>query len=225
VSPSRSSKPPKEQTAASTPDAKPAALDAYVQVGVVVGTHSHDGRLRILPQTANPQRFRPRAAIHIKGQRFVVARVQTQQHILLVKLNGIDSPEAGAELVREPVFVPERAVPKPPEGTYYHYQIIDMDVVAESGEPLGRLVEVLETGANDVFVVRDERQEWLLPAIGDVVVEVDLAARRMRVAIPQGLEPRPVAAPKPARPLRPRRRRSHHRDAGQAPQAPAPPQA
>ena len=107
--------------------------------------------------------------------------------------------------------MPLAEVPSPPAGTYYHYQLLDMDVVTQEGEALGRLAEVLVTGANDVYVVRSEHSELLVPAIADVVVDVDVETRRMTVVLPPGLEPRPLPAGKPAARRKPPRRRPRPR--------------
>jgi 16S rRNA processing protein RimM len=75
-----------------------------------------------------------------------------------------------------------------PEGVYYHWQILGLQVVTEQGESLGELVEILETGANDVYVVRDaEGRERLLPAIRSVVAQVDEQAGRLVVRPLPGL--------------------------------------
>ena len=78
------------------------------------------------------------------------------------------------------------AAPLPP-GTYYHHQLLGLPVVTEAGEALGALAEVLETGANDVYVVQGEGGELLLPAIRSVILSIDLAARQITVRVPDGL--------------------------------------
>ena len=81
-----------------------------------------------------------------------------------------------------------------------------MDVVTPGGQALGVLREVLVTGANDVYVVVTDGSELLVPALADVVVAVDVDARRMTVDVPPGLEPRALQPAKPAPPRRRRRR-------------------
>ena len=81
-----------------------------------------------------------------------------------------------------------------------------MAVVDEAGASLGTVTEILHTGANDVYVVADGESELLLPALADVVRDVDVEARRMSVALPDGIERRRLSGPKPARPARRRRR-------------------
>ena len=79
-------------------------------------------------------------------------------------------------------------MPPPPDGSYYHFQVIDMDVVSEDGEPMGKVAEILTTGSNDVYVVRDpSSKDVLVPAIADVVLSVDPDQNRMIVRLPDGL--------------------------------------
>ena len=82
----------------------------------------------------------------------------------------------------------EEAIPLE-EGEYYYFQLVGLTVETESGERLGRLAEVLETGANDVYVVRGPRGEVLLPAVEDVIRQVDLESRRVVVRLLPGMLP------------------------------------
>ena len=83
--------------------------------------------------------------------------------------------------------VPQDAVPPAPEGTFYYFQMLDMAVYTTQGEHLGTVIDILKTGANDVYVVRQDDQEVLVPAVADVVVEVNVEEKRMVVALPKGL--------------------------------------
>ena len=80
----------------------------------------------------------------------------------------------------------EEAVPLE-EGEYYHFQLTGLRVETEDGQWLGQLAEVLSTGANDVYVVRGPRGELLLPAVDEVVLELDLASKRMVVRLMRGM--------------------------------------
>jgi 16S rRNA processing protein RimM len=80
----------------------------------------------------------------------------------------------------------DRAVPLE-NGEYYLYQVIGLGVETDKGEALGRVIDVIETGANDVFVVQGASGELLIPAIGDVVQHLDLEARRLVVRLIPGL--------------------------------------
>jgi len=86
------------------------------------------------------------------------------------------------------LYVRADELPPLPEGEYYHHQLLGLRVFDLQGNLLGVLSEILETGANDVYVVRDEGgSEILLPVIEGVILEVDLGARRLIVNPPEWL--------------------------------------
>jgi 16S rRNA processing protein RimM len=177
-------------------------------VGVVVGTHGTDGVLRVQKESDNPERFRTGAALNVGERAFVVKRASSGPGgALLLKLAGLDTREAAAALLQEPLTVSTTDTPGLPENTYYHYQLLDMAVFGREGDQLGTLTEVLTTGANDVYVVTGKEAELMVPALANVIVEVDVEAGRMIVDVPEGLLPRPLtkAKPKSKRPQRKRR--------------------
>jgi 16S rRNA processing protein RimM len=107
---------------------------------------------------------------------------------MLVKFEGVESPEEAGQLRNQWVYVRASDVPSLPEGKLYQHELFGFDVVDENGERLGQLVEILETGANDVYVVRKEDgKEILLPAIPSVILELDAPRRLMRVHVLEGL--------------------------------------
>ena len=86
------------------------------------------------------------------------------------------------------VYVPTADRPELPEGEYYHHQLLGLNVVTTEDRELGILADIIETGANDVYVVRDaDGNEVLLPAIPPVILDVNLADRQMRVHLLDGL--------------------------------------
>jgi 16S rRNA processing protein RimM len=129
----------------------------------------------------------------LMGKRHASAVIQDchahGRHFLLY-LEGCPDRDAAERWREGEVFVRiEQAAPLP-EGTYYRWQILDLSVQTEDGEPLGKVAEILETGANDVYVVRNTKgSELLLPAIVDVVRRIDLAAGVMVVRLMAGLVP------------------------------------
>ncbi len=193
--------------------------EGFVQVGVVAGAHGLWGRLRILPVTDNPARFQPGGVVHISETPHTVESVDTAGQYLLVKLAGLDSDRRAHELAGAVVEVPASDVPPAPDGAYYHFQLLEAEVYDTVGAYLGRLEEVLSTGANDVYIVRNEGMELLVPAMADVVVSVDVAAARITVDLPPGLEPQPLPGRKPS-PRGPRRRRKTSRGPPRAGPAP-----
>jgi 16S rRNA processing protein RimM len=118
----------------------------------------------------------------------IVRSLRSHRGRYLLYLQGCDDREQAERLRNCELQVRlEDTAPLPP-GVYYHWQILGLQVLTESGEPLGEVVEILETGANDVYLVRDAQgAETLLPAIGSVVLQVDEPAGRMVVRLLPGL--------------------------------------
>lgn len=102
-------------------------------------------------------------------------------------LEGVDTPETATRLVGYSIMVDATWLPKLPEGQYYHYQIFGLTVVDGEGKVLGEIKDILETGGNDVYVVRQRDSEVLIPATDEVVVKIDLAAGCMTVNVLPGL--------------------------------------
>ncbi len=155
-------------------------------VGRVSRPHGVRGEVRVEIVTAYPERLAQRADFYLARpdspdvvQRYPVEGLRLHRETLLLKLGGCDDRNEAEELRGMLVQIPtEEAVPLE-EGEYYHFQIIGAAVETESGEALGRVVEVLETGANDVYIVRGPRGELLVPAIESVVRELGLDAKRV----------------------------------------------
>jgi 16S rRNA processing protein RimM len=120
-------------------------------------------------------------------ERYPLEAVRPHKGILLMKLGGIDDRDAAEGLRGMLVQVPlEDAVPLE-EDEYYYFQLSGMDVETDTGEWLGRVADVVGAGAHDVYVVRGPRGEILLPAIEDVILELDTDTRKMVVHLLPGM--------------------------------------
>jgi len=166
----------------------------YLAVGRVLRPHGLRGELRVEIITDYPERLRQHVFFYLASpdspevvRRYPVEGVRQHKGALLLKLGGCDDRDAAEGLRGMLVQVPlEDAVPLE-EGEYYHFQLMGLRVETEDGQWLGQLVEVLSTGANDVYIVRGPRGELLLPAVDDVVRELDLASKRMVVRLMRGM--------------------------------------
>jgi 16S rRNA processing protein RimM len=154
------------------------------------------GELIVDSLTDFPQRFRRAATLWAAGVSYTVRSARPHRGALLLELSGIDSRDQAESLSGLLLEVPEDELPALAEGEYYRFQIVGMDVVDRAGQPLGRIEDVLDTGANDVYVVRNAEGDLLLPATDAVVKEVDVAGRRMVVELMAGLERKPHPQPR-----------------------------
>jgi 16S rRNA processing protein RimM len=116
-----------------------------------------------------------------------VERARLHQGVVILKLGGCDTRNDAETLRNQWLQIPaEEALPLE-EGEFFYYQLVGLQVETAAGEVLGELQEILQTGANDVFVVRGPGGELLLPDIPDVILDVDPEAGRIVVQIPAGL--------------------------------------
>jgi 16S rRNA processing protein RimM len=106
---------------------------------------------------------------------------------VLVRFAGVDSRETAAGLVNGTLLAERALLPDPGPGHAWTFQLVGCQVRTDDGRALGRLEDVVRTAAHPIYVVRGER-EWLLPATGDVVKNVDLEARVITVTLIPGLE-------------------------------------
>lgn len=166
----------------------------HLVVGRVLRPHGVRGELRVAIVSSFPDLLERHRSFFLssprspeRGVEFPVEKVRLHTGIMLLKLRGCEDRNAAEELRGMLVQIPIEDAAPLEGGEYYEFQIIGIDVETDDGEPLGKVVQVLETGANDVYVVRGPCGEVLLPAVDNVVREVDTAAGRMIVHMLPGL--------------------------------------
>jgi 16S rRNA processing protein RimM len=158
-------------------------------VARVVGAHGLRGALVCSILTDFPERFARTREVLVGDppEPRRVERQRLQGRRVVLQLEGIDNRTAAEALRGALVQVPLEAAVELPPGTYFWHQIVGLRVEDRQGQPLGVVEEVLPTGSNDVYLVRGPRGELLLPAIKDVVLEIDLEWGRMVVELIPGL--------------------------------------
>ena len=173
------------------PDNASGAAD--VEVGRIVAPWGTRGELKVTPFTDNPRRFSPGGAVTLRGYPTKVVRSRKSDRHVIVKLEGVDDRNAAETLRGELLTIrPEQAPTLDREKTYYYFQVIGMEVYDEEGARLGEIAEILRTGGNDVYTVRDVHgRELLIPAIADVVLDLDPKHNRMTVRLLDGLSTAP----------------------------------
>ena len=161
-----------------------------VEVGKIVGVHGVSGELKILSYGDGTECL-GLAELTLKVENseksYRVDEARPHKGVLLVKLSGVKTKEAAKELVGGLVMIPRSNLPKPEPGEYYHIDLIGLRVVTEDGLELGRLTDIITTGANDVYEIVGDDKELLLPAIEDVIVNVDIEGRTMTVRLMEGM--------------------------------------
>jgi 16S rRNA processing protein RimM len=164
-----------------------------VVIGEVLRPHGVRGALRVAPQTDRPERFDGLRECVLwdpaGGARAVrrVREVRRQGDVVLLSLEGCDSPESARALVGRLVALPRAQALPPPPGHVYPWQLVGCRVETEDGRAVGELSGVQPSPAHDLWVVRGEGREHLIPAVPEIVREVDVTARRVVIRPPEGL--------------------------------------
>jgi len=159
-----------------------------VVVGAIAKAHGLRGEVVILNRSDNPDRWVPGAVVHLGERALTVESVRERSAgRLLVSFVGIGDRTA-AESLRGEVTVPEAWLPSLDDGEWWPSQLEGCDVTTDHGRGLGRIVDVVFNRANDLWVARDaEGAETLIPALAEVVIEVDVEHKRILVREIPGL--------------------------------------
>lgn len=168
----------------------PTGEPLYLSVGFLRRPHGVKGEIVMDVHTDFPERMKSGRKLFIGEERqpVTLTSVRPHQSGLLVKFKGVETPEQAGKFRKQWVYVKKSDLPPLSEGQLYQFELLGFRVVDEDGNPLGELVEILETGANDVYVVRDDSgREILLPNIPSVILDLEPASRTMRVHLLEGL--------------------------------------
>ncbi len=163
----------------------------FLAVGKFRRPHGVRGEIVMSVWTEFPERLEPGIKIYV-GDEYIpyhIRSVRCHRDDLLVALNEFDNREEVGGLRNQIVSVPAADLPELDDGEIYLHQIIGMTVInSEDDQNLGRIVEIIETGANDVYIVRPTTgSELLLPAIEDVILAIDLETQEILVKLLPGL--------------------------------------
>ena len=167
-------------------------MTKYLEIGQIVNTFGIKGRVKVKPFTDDNKRFDRLEKVYIKNKEklkeYQIEEVKYHKDMILIKFRGIENPEQ-ANLLRNSYLMIDREEEKPlEEGTYYIVDMIGMDVYTDEGEKLGNIEDIFNTGSNDIYVVKNELgKQILLPAISDVVKNIDMENKKMVVHLISGL--------------------------------------
>lgn len=167
-------------------------MQEYFEVGQIVNTNGLKGLLKINPFTDDITRFERLKTILVEHKKelleFEIESVRYQKKQALLKLKGIDTIEEAEKYREDYLKIKRNKEEKLPEDTYYIVDLIGLDIYTENGELLGKLDDIFSTGSNDVYVVKNsEGKQILLPAISDVIKNIDLEQKKIVVNLIEGL--------------------------------------
>jgi 16S rRNA processing protein RimM len=168
----------------------PEAQTTYLVVGEILKPFGYLGEVKVKVITDYPKQLIKHKTVYIgpDARAFQVERARFHSGYVLMKFAGFDSDTSVAKLRGEIVQIPADQAAKLKKNQFYHHQIIGLKAVTATGEALGTVEQILETGANDVYLVRTpDGKEILLPAIKSVIKHIDLDAKTITVELIPGL--------------------------------------
>lgn len=168
-------------------------MEQLLTIGKIVNTHGVRGELRVKPITDKLETFDQIKTIFVVGREtksYEVASVRGHKDFILMKLKGVETMNDAELLKNSEIKIDKKDAIPLEEGEYYINDLYDLHVVTEEGRALGIIADILFTGSNDVYVVRDAdtKKEILIPAIKQCIKEIDLANNKMTVHLLEGLE-------------------------------------
>ena len=163
-----------------------------VAVGRVIGVHGLRGQLKVKSVTDNPERFDELRTVFLempdgKTVRYGMEKVRTQADHVFLKLAGVDDRTAAEAFRGAWISVNREEIPALEKDSFYIFELEGMDVFNPEGKRIGAVVRVEEFPANGVLVVESETEEIWIPALKEIVIEVDTENKRMTIVLPDGL--------------------------------------
>ena len=166
-------------------------MQEFLEIGQIVNTFGIKGMVKVKPFTDDITRFDRLDKVYVESNKikkqYEIEEVKYHKDMVLIKFKGIDKVE-NAELLRNCYLkVDRKDEPELEEGTYYIVDLLGLDVYSDEGNLLGKLDDIYNYGSSDIYVVKDELgKQLLLPAISDVIKEINLEQKKIVVHILPG---------------------------------------
>lgn len=167
-------------------------MENLLQVGVITTTHGVRGEVKVFPTTDDPARYKKLKRVILdtgtEKRELEIAGVRFFKNLVIVKFKGIDNINDVEQYVRKNLYVTRDNAVELKENEYFIADLIGLSVKTDEGETLGEITDVLKTGANDVYVIRqDDGEELLIPVIKDCIKQVDVEGKKVVVHLLPGL--------------------------------------
>jgi 16S rRNA processing protein RimM len=168
------------------------AIKDAVLIGKIVGVHGIKGNCKIRSYAESLSVFQTYSVVIVatsdgRQNPYEINWVKPHAKAALISLKGVDTRDQAEAFIGCELFIEKNRLPDPEEGSYYWFDLIGLDVFDDDQKYLGRLESIIQTGSNDVYVVKEDDTEILIPALESVVQKIDLKNRRMQVDLPEGL--------------------------------------
>jgi 16S rRNA processing protein RimM len=165
---------------------------AFLVIGKLTRPHGVHGEIFFEILTDFPDRLKPGGLVYTGEQYIphVIHSLRNHKNGLIVGFDGYHDPESVGKLRNQFVFIRSNNIPPLPEGEYYHHELLGLRIMTSENHELGELVQIMQTGANDVFIVQTpSKAEILIPYIDEIVRKIDLEKGEILIDPIPGLLP------------------------------------
>lgn len=167
-------------------------MEDYLEIGKIANTHGVKGELKVIPLTDNPERYDVLKWVYVGGEndleKYDIENVKYTRGMVIVKFKEVNDMDSAERMKGLYLKVDRKNAVKLPKDAFFICDLIECDVYEENGNNLGKIKDVLKTGSNDVYLVKDgNNREILIPALKSVVTEVSIENKKIVVKLPEGV--------------------------------------
>ena len=164
-------------------------MEQFLEISQIVNTFGIKGMIKVKAFTDDIQRFSELKEVLIDEKEYKIQEVKYHKNMVLLQLEGITKIEEAEKLKNEYLKIKRENTIPLEEDTYFVVDLIGLNVYSDENEYLGELIDIFNTGSNDIYVVRrEEKPQLLLPAIKDVIKQIDIENKKIIVHLIKGLE-------------------------------------
>jgi 16S rRNA processing protein RimM len=145
----------------------------FITIGKIIATRGIKGKITIEVTTDFPQRFTPSSQVYVNRQPMLIEDTEWHQKKAVIKLDAINSVTEARKVIGQLLEIDHDQLFPLPEGQYYHFEIIGLEVRTTEGELLGNITDILTTPSNDNYILNRADNQILIPAIEDVIVSIE----------------------------------------------------
>ncbi len=163
-------------------------MNNNLEIGQIVNTHGLRGDVKVMPWCDDPEIFHELAYVLIDGEEFDIEKSRIHKNMVILKLKRIDDINVAEKYRNKKLLVPREELGELPEGAYYICDLLGCSVETHEGRMLGKIVDIIKTGSNDVYVVEEPgKKQVLIPVIDEVIKSVDIEEKRIIITPLKGL--------------------------------------
>ncbi|HCX62510.1 ribosome maturation factor RimM [Sedimentibacter sp.] len=164
-------------------------MNDYIKVGKIVNTHGVKGYLKCLPLTDDMERFEELKYVYTEkdNTKRKLKDVWYRNNMVYILLENINDMSTAETFRDSYISILEDQLRELPEDSYYLFDLVEMEVYSDDGEYLGKIKEIYQTGANDVYEITNKNKSFLIPAVKEVVKKVDVENKKMVINVIEGL--------------------------------------